>query len=72
VRSKIATSVTLHGELPAGRMKRLGRLWTYSGEYRSLESELERLNAVTMRELREVCTQFPMTPVVTGRLAPES
>lgn len=70
VRSKIATSITLHGELPAGRMKRLGRMWTYQREYRTLEDELKRLNAVTIDEMRAVCEQFPLTPVVTGRLAP--
>ena len=70
VRSKIATGVTLHGELPAGRMKRLGRVWTYSGEYRSLEEELERINAVTLNELHSVHEAFPFKPVVTGHLTP--
>jgi predicted Zn-dependent peptidase len=70
VRSKIATGVTLHGELPAGRMKRLGRVWTYSGEYRSLEEELDRINAVTLKELRSVHEAFPFKPVVTGHLTP--
>jgi predicted Zn-dependent peptidase len=70
VRSKIATAITLHGELPAGRMKRLGRLWTYVGEYRALESELDRLNAVTLDELRAVNEAFPIQPLVVGRLSP--
>jgi predicted Zn-dependent peptidase len=72
VRSKIATSVTLHSELPAGRMRRIGRVWTYNGEYRSLESELQRINAVTLAELREVAQAFPIQPVVTGHLTPGS
>lgn len=70
VRSKIATSITLHGELPAGRMKRLGRMWTYMGAYRSLEEELARLNAVTLNELRRAWEAFPMTPVAVGHLTP--
>lgn len=70
VRSKVATSVTLAGELPAGRMRRLGQLWTYQGEYRTLEQELERINAVTLDELREVHEAFPIKPLVTGRLTP--
>ena len=68
VRSKIATSVTLQGELPAGRMHRLGRLWTYTGEYRSLEEELQRINAVTLKDLRAVCEAYPFRPRVIGRL----
>ena len=70
VRSKIATSVTLHGELPAGRMRRLGRVWTYNGEYRSLQSELDRINSITLDELREVHATFPINPVVVGHLTP--
>jgi predicted Zn-dependent peptidase len=68
VRSKIATAATLHGELPAGRMKRLGRVWTYSGDYRSLQQELDRINAVTLDELRAVHETFPFQPVVVGHL----
>lgn len=71
VRSKIATSVTLHGELPAGRMQRLGRLWTYTAQYRSLEEELERIDAVTLDELRDVYQKYRFAPRVTGRMQPE-
>lgn len=71
VRSKIATVATLQGELPAGRMHRLGRLWTYMGQYRSLEEELERINAVTLDDLRSVYKEFPFRPRVIGQLEPE-
>jgi predicted Zn-dependent peptidase len=70
VRSKVATAATLHGELPAGRMRRLGRMWSYMGEYRSLEEELARINAVTLDELRAVHEAFPVQPTVIGRLTP--
>ncbi len=69
-RSKIATGVTLHGELPSGRMTRLGRMWLTHGEYRPLEEELARINAVTLADLRAVANAFPMTPWVTGALSP--
>ena len=71
VRSMIATSSTLHSELPAGRMRRLGRLWTYQGEYRSLEEELEQINAVSLDDLRDLWETFPLRPIVTGRMNPE-
>ena len=70
VKSKIATGATLQGELPAGRMHRLGRLWTYVGEYRSLEEELRRINAVTLDDVRDVFGDFPFRPRVTGHLKP--
>lgn len=72
VRSKIATGATLHGELPAGRMTRLGRMWLTLGEYRPLEEELAKINAVTLDDLRGVAEAFPMRPWVTGALSPKS
>ncbi|MHC4946765.1 MAG: M16 family metallopeptidase [Planctomycetota bacterium] len=69
-RSKLATAATLHGELPAGRMRRIGRHWTYTGEYRSLENELARINAVRLGELRHVHGAFALEPLVTARLMP--
>jgi predicted Zn-dependent peptidase len=70
VRSKVATAATLHGELPAGRMRRLGQLWLYTGAYRSLEEELRRINAVTLDDLRALADDFPLRPIVAARLAP--
>ena len=70
VRSTIATAATLYGELPSGRMQRLGRLWTHFGEYRSLEAELEQINAVSLDDLRGLCEAFPFQPRVTGSLRP--
>jgi len=70
IRSKIATSATLQGELPAGRMHRLGRLWTYTGEYLSLDEELDRINAVTLRDVAAVGRDFPFQPRVSGHLRP--
>lgn len=71
IKSRIATAATLHSELPAGRMRRLGRGWLYHGEYRSLESEIARINAVTLDELRKVHAEFPITAVTTGHLTPQ-
>ncbi len=70
LRNKLATSVTLSGERPHDRMQRLGRLWTMRGEYRSLEEELERIQAVTLDDLRGVCADFPFTPRTVGRMLP--
>jgi predicted Zn-dependent peptidase len=72
VRSKVATGATLHGELPAGRMRRLGQVWTYTGVYRSLEEELDRINAVSLDDLRSVAAELPIAPTVVGRLTPET
>lgn len=70
LRSKTATSVTLAGERPAGRMKRLGRVWTYLQRYSTLEEELAKIQAVTLDDVRAVYEAFPFRPRTIARLRP--
>ncbi len=70
LRSKTATGVTLAGERPAGRMKRLGRVWTYLQRYSTLEEELARIQAVTLDDVRAVYEAFPFKPRTVGHLRP--
>lgn len=72
VRSKIATSVTLAGERPAGRMRRLGRHFCYVPEYLTLEEELARIERVTLSDIRDLWKTFPLCPAVIGRLTPSA
>jgi predicted Zn-dependent peptidase len=71
-RSKIATSVTLAGERPAGRMNRLGMILSYQGEYCPLEEELARIEAVTIDRLHAYIERWPLRPRLVARLRPES
>lgn len=71
VRAKVATAAALQGELPAGRMRRIGQRWTNLGGYRSLEDELAAINAVTLDDLRDVADAYPFHGLVTGTLSPE-
>jgi len=70
LRNKLATSVTLAGERPDGRMQRLGKQWTYLGVHRTLEEELAKINAVTMNDIRALCEAFPLKPRTIGRMMP--
>lgn len=70
LRNKLATAVTLGGERPHDRMHRIGRLWTLLGEYRTLEEELEQINAVTLADLRAVAAAYPISNMTVGRLVP--
>lgn len=70
LRNKLATGATIGGERPADRMQRLGRHWLYLGRYATLEEELERINAVSLADLRAVAAAYPLTPVTVGRLLP--
>lgn len=70
LRNKLATSVTLAGERPSGRMQRIGRLWTYLRAHITLEDELAAINAVTLDDLRAVHAAYPLRPSMTGLLTP--
>ncbi len=72
LRNRLATGVTLAGERPGGRMQRIGRLWTYNREYRTLEQELDAINAVTLDDLRKVSKDFPFSVRTVGLLKPKN
>lgn len=69
-KSKIATAVTIAGERPAGRMRRLGQLWMSLGGYRSLDDELATITRLTLDDVGRVVQQWPLAPCVSGRLVP--
>jgi predicted Zn-dependent peptidase len=69
-RAMLRTAVTVHGELPAGRMQRLGRMQTTLGRHVPLEDELASINAVSLDEIARVADAWPTQPVVMGRLLP--
>jgi predicted Zn-dependent peptidase len=68
--NKLVTAATLGGERPQDRMHRIGRLWTYLGQYQPLEEELRRMSSITLDDLRAVHEAFPIRPVTVGRLMP--
>lgn len=70
IRSLAATAVTVAGEMPAGRMQRIGRIMAATGEYRPLEEELDQIQSVSIKDLRSVAEAFPLAPVVTGQIGP--
>ncbi|MEM1165246.1 MAG: pitrilysin family protein [Planctomycetota bacterium] len=70
LRQKLLTQITLGGERPGGRMQRLGRDWTYLRSHRTLEHELELIQAVTLDDLRSLLQAFPFEPRTVGRLLP--
>ena len=70
--AKSVTGATLAGERPHDRMHRIGRLFTYLRTYWPLEHEVDMLSAVTIRDVRELCGQFPLSPVTVGRLLPQA
>ncbi len=68
--NKLATSATLQGERPAGRMHGLGTQWTYQGEYTPLDDELQRLRAVTVDDVASLLQDFSLAPRTVLRMGP--
>jgi predicted Zn-dependent peptidase len=71
-RAKVVTAVTIGGERPAGRMRRLGALWLYRGMYASLEDELARIESLAADDLRSVIREFPLRPSLRALVSPAS
>ena len=69
-KNKIATSLVLSGEVPIGRMRSIGSQWIYNKRYRSLETDMATLQAVTVDSLRELMTEFPFDPMTVVSLGP--
>lgn len=70
LRAKLLTGVTVRNERPMDRMMRLGRQWTLLHEYIPLETELDRIAAVSVQKVRETLEAFPITPRIEGRMLP--
>jgi predicted Zn-dependent peptidase len=69
-KNKIASGLVLGGETPMGRMPSVGSLWIYNQEYRSLEQDMETLNAITVDSLRQLMVDFPFDPMTVVTLGP--
>jgi predicted Zn-dependent peptidase len=70
-KNKIATSIVTAGEVPLGRMRSIGSMWTYTHEYRSLDQDLATLNAITPDTLKQLMKDFPFDPMTIATLGPE-
>jgi len=70
--NKIASIVTLNGELPMGRLVPLGSNWVYLKEYHSLAEELRQLQAVTLDDIKNVLHEYPLDKITIQGLGPLS
>jgi len=56
--------------VPRGRLFTLADNWVYRREYRSVEEELEAVGRVTLDQLNELLSQFPLTRSTTMTIGP--
>jgi len=64
--AKSATAAAVSSEIPAGRMQRLGNLLTTTGAYTSLEGELQKIESLTLDDLRDASAAFPWEPLLVA------
>jgi predicted Zn-dependent peptidase len=69
-RSKMLSRLVRGSERPKGRMMALGMNWTYQQEYRSVDDELKRYEAVTLASVRSVLDTYPLDRVTILALGP--
>ena len=69
-KNKLASSIVLSGELPIGRMSSIGRQWLYTGEYRSLDDDMQALQAVDTAALKALLEDYTFDPMTLVTLGP--
>lgn len=69
-KNKIASSATLKGELPIGRMTTVGFDWVYRREYLPLKEQIDILMSVTPQQVLEVVRKYDMTATTVVSLGP--
>jgi predicted Zn-dependent peptidase len=69
-KSKIASRVVRGSERPMGRMQAIAAAWTYTGEYRDVDTELAYYEAVTLRDIRGCIDRYPIDRPTTITFGP--
>ena len=59
-KSKILSRVVRGSERPMGRMQAIAASWTYTGEYRDVDTELANFEAVTLADIRAYLDAYPI------------
>ena len=59
-KSKILSRVVRGSERPMGRMQAIAAAWTYTGEYRDVDTELANFDAVSLADVRAYLDAYPI------------
>lgn len=59
-KNKILSRVVRRSERPMGRMMALASMWTYTGEYRDVDTEVANFDAVTQADIRAYLDKYPI------------
>ncbi|MFH5806298.1 M16 family metallopeptidase [Alienimonas sp. DA493] len=69
-KNKVASRIVLRSERPMGRLGSLGGNWQDRGEYKTVEDDLADLRRLTVHDLRDLLTEFPLEVVTTAAVGP--
>ncbi|MEM9703921.1 MAG: pitrilysin family protein, partial [Planctomycetota bacterium] len=69
-KNKVASRIVLRSERPMGRLGSLGGNWQDRGEYKSVEDDLADLHRLTVHDLRDLLTSFPLEVVTVAGVGP--
>jgi len=69
-RNKIATGITLKGELPMGRLGDVAGDWIYRNDYMSLPDQINRLLSVTEDEVMDLARRYDLSKAAMLALGP--
>lgn len=69
-KNKMASTMTLNGELPMGRFVPLGYNWVYRNEYLSLAEELKELQNVSLQDIKQLLEEYPLDKTTMLGLGP--
>ena len=67
---KLATSLTLRGETPFGRLMSLGSAYLYNGEYQSVQDTIDAVFAASLEQAAELLARRPFSGLYTFSLRP--
>jgi predicted Zn-dependent peptidase len=59
-KSKIASRFVRGSERPMGRMQAIAGAWSYTGEYRDVDTEMRNYDSVTRADVRAYLDQYPI------------
>ncbi|MBM3983374.1 MAG: insulinase family protein [Planctomycetes bacterium] len=69
-KSKILSRVVRGSERPMGRMQAIAAAWSYTGEYRDVDTELANFDAVSLADVRAYLDAYPIDHTTTVAFGP--
>ena len=69
-KNKVLSRIVLQGERPMGRLSSLGGNWVHRAEYRTIEDDLAAVRRLTVHDLRDCLSVYPLAQTTTVTIGP--